>query len=224
MTRPYVGEVIATSPYRGEFFLLHIVVADAVDPALVLRVSQQWLAGRARVSRNTVAKFLQRAVGDGVLEVAGTGPRGAVDYRLVLPTCADLSTSNGSDPRSSEHVTRADASTSPAHDPRTTRADVSFSRARPAHMVRDTTASVSTDNRRARTRVREATAGSTADAAGRRPTREQPRSEAYHLGERPWRDADGFWRGLDAEAATEIDPELRRLLGWDDDTGERGNP
>lgn len=85
MSQPAVSWVIENSPYKGSMFLLHIICADTVDGRLELRVSNRWLARTSKVHRTTADKFITRATADGFLEYLRDGPRGARDYRFLLP-------------------------------------------------------------------------------------------------------------------------------------------
>ena len=90
MSAGAMGWVYENSPYKGADFLIHLALADSANDmhSHELWASQTWISKKARVTRQTVNKFLLRAVEDGFLVILQDNARARKPnrYRLVMPS------------------------------------------------------------------------------------------------------------------------------------------
>jgi hypothetical protein len=83
-----MGWVIAASPYTGSTFLVHLMIADVVNDqhGYEFWMSNDRLAQKARLTRQTVNRAIGQMVGDGALVAVGTERCGNVRYRFDMPS------------------------------------------------------------------------------------------------------------------------------------------
>jgi hypothetical protein len=83
-----MGWVISASPYTGSTFLVHLMIADVVNDqhGYEFWMSNDRLAQKARLTRQTVNRAIGQMVGDGALVAVGTERCGNVRYRFDMPS------------------------------------------------------------------------------------------------------------------------------------------
>jgi hypothetical protein len=83
-----MGWVIAESPYKASAFLVHLMIADVVNDqhGFEFWMSNDRLAQKARLSRQTVNRSIGQMVADGFLVPVGTERCGNVRYRFHMPS------------------------------------------------------------------------------------------------------------------------------------------
>ena len=88
MSLQAMGWVISESPYRGSAFLVHLMIADVVNDQhdFEFWMSNDRLAKKARISRQTANRSVRRMVDDGFLVPVATERSGNVRYRFHMPS------------------------------------------------------------------------------------------------------------------------------------------
>lgn len=87
MSAEAVGYVYRHSPYEHSTFTVHLALADSANDqhGYELWARQEWIAGKARVSRQTVNRALKTMVEDGYLQVVEDNHGKPNRYRLLMP-------------------------------------------------------------------------------------------------------------------------------------------
>jgi len=92
MSAQAMGWVYEHSPYKGSDLLIHLALADSANDmhGYELWASQNWIAKKARVARQTVNTFLARAIEEGMLVLLqdNSKARQPNRYRLLMPDSA----------------------------------------------------------------------------------------------------------------------------------------
>ena len=105
-----MGWVVSDSPYRGSTFLVHLMIADVVNDqhAFEFWMSNDRLAKKARVSRQTANRAVGQMVDDGLLVAIGTERCGNVRYRFHMPSTGPCEQPKQVSSEATPGVTRGD--------------------------------------------------------------------------------------------------------------------
>ena len=105
-----MGWVVSDSPYRGSTFLVHLMIADVVNDqhGYEFWMSNDRLAKKARVSRQTANRAIGQMVDDGLLRAIGTERCGNVRYRFHMPSTAACEQPKKVSSEATPGVTRGD--------------------------------------------------------------------------------------------------------------------
>lgn len=94
MSAEATGWVYRHSPYKGAAFSVHLALADSANDQHGYRLwmRQQTIATKARTTRGTVNRALDKMVADGLLELLTEGQKygDPNEYRLLLPDELDV--------------------------------------------------------------------------------------------------------------------------------------
>ena len=110
MSLQAMGWVVSDSPYRGSTFLVHLMIADVVNDqhGYEFWMSNDRLAKKARVSRQTANRAIGQMVDDGLLRAIGTERCGNVRYRFHMPSTAACEQPKKVSSEATPGVTRGD--------------------------------------------------------------------------------------------------------------------
>ena len=110
MSLQAMGWVISESPYRGSAFLVHLMIADVVNDqhGFEFWMSNDRLAKKARISRQTVNRAIRQMVLDGALVPVGTERCGNVRYRFHMASTGPCEQTKQVSPEATAGVTPGD--------------------------------------------------------------------------------------------------------------------